>query len=302
MTVGTQNLCDQIECRLAASPVSLTCCQLEGAKNILTCASVVSVTNLASLPDPILNQGRFFFVQDICAYRYSNGIVWSSDYDSTVGSMEDVGILYTWGTGNTGDPAVVARSSPGTTAGGLVNWCQVSTDNQTSSVQHAGAVGADGTLWTWGDGGSGQLGNNSTLSQLSPINTIAGGTTWCQVVTIQNVTGAIKTDGTLWTWGNNSLGTLGTNSTVNRSSPGTVANGGNNWCNVTAGYGMVGAIKFDGTLWTWGANVCGELGSDSQISRSSPGTTSGGGTTWCQSTSARFNTGAVKTDGTLWTC
>ena len=105
---------------------------------------------------------------------------------------------------------------------------------------------------------------------------------------------------TLYTWGFNSSGQLGDNSTVSRSSPGTTAGGGNNWCQTSLSGVHAAAIKTDGTLWTWGSNSVGQLGDNSTVSRSSPGTTAGGGTTWCQ-VSGSSHTAAVKTDGTLWT-
>jgi len=210
------------------------------------------------------------------------------------------GTLWTWGAGSNGrlgDNSTVSRSSPGTTAGGGTNWCQVS-----GGPQHTAAVKTDGTLWTWGCNNAGQLGTNSTVSRSSPGTTAGGGTDWCQVSSGGSHTAAVKTDGTLWTWGCNDAGRLGDNSTVNRSSPVTTAGGGTTWCQVSAAsLFTTAAVKTDGTLWTWGYNAQGRLGDNSITSRRSPGTTAGGGTTWCQVSSGSSHTAAVKTDGTLWT-
>ena len=43
------------------------------------------------------------------------------------------------------------------------------------------AIKTDGTLWTWGRGDSGQLGNASTTNRSTPVTTFAGGTNWKQV-------------------------------------------------------------------------------------------------------------------------
>ena len=62
---------------------------------------------------------------------------------------------------------------------------------------------------------------------------------------------AIKSNGTLWAWGNNANGQLGLGDTVNRSSPvqvGTLSN----WSAAETGQGNSIAVKTDGTLWTWG--------------------------------------------------
>ena len=85
----------------------------------------------------------------------------------------------------------------------------------------------EGGLWLWGDNGSGQLGTNDRTHRSSPVQTIAGGTNWKQVALAyydpDGHTAAIKTDGTLWLWGENVFslsngGQLGTNDIVHRSS------------------------------------------------------------------------------------
>ena len=307
MTLGTQNLRDQITTRLAASPTGLACCQLEGAQTILNAASVTCVANLAALPNAADNQGRFFFVQDISAYRFSDGVTWTNSVASekvVVGST-----LWTWGRNNYGR---LGRStgyacSPGTTTGGGTNWCSVG-----SGYFHSAAVKTDGTLWTWGAAWGGVLGNGTTISRSSPGQTCGLGTNWCEASVGQFQSVAVKTDGTLWTWGDNTSGKLGDGTVTGRCSPGTTAGGGTNWCQASTGWFHTAAVKCDGTLWTWGSNRCtfsisindcvaGMLGTDSCVDRSSPGQTCGLGTTWCEVSAGRGHTQAVKTDGTLWT-
>ena len=93
------------------------------------------------------------------------------------------------------------------------------------------------TLSTWGFGAYGQLGTNDTTDRSTPVTTFAGGTNWKQVSTGGYHTVAIKTDGTLWTWGNNSRGQLGTNDTAIRCTPVTTFAGGTNWKSVYGGTG-----------------------------------------------------------------
>ena len=208
--------------------------------------------------------------------------------------------LWAWGTNNlygqVGDNSLTNRSSPVTTAAGGTNWKQVSGgDDFTAAIKY------DGTLWTWGWNNVGQLGDNTTGTRSSPITTIAGGTNWKQVSTGLGHTAAIKTNGELWVWGVNSYGVLGTNNISNYSSPVTTIAGGTNWQQVACGYYHTAAIKTDGTLWTWGFNSYGGLGTNNTSSYSSPVTTSGGGTNWKQVTAGVGHTAAIKTDGTLWT-
>ena len=212
------------------------------------------------------------------------------------------GTLWTWGSnslGQLGDGSGAERSSPGTTAGGGTNWKNISIGSL-DSIAFA-AIKTDGTLWTWGGNESGQLANETTTSRSSPGTTAGGGTNWCLVSAGGAFMSGIKTDGTLWTWGYNSLGKLGDGTTTSRSSPGTTAGGGTNWCMASSGPGHAVAIKTDGTLWTWGCNSCGRLGDGTNLPRSSPGTTVGGGTNWCWGIAADCHTAAIKTDGTLWT-
>ncbi len=61
-------------------------------------------------------------------------------------------------------------------------------------------------LYGYGHNGYGQLGDNTIAHKSSPVQTIAGGTNWKLVAGGQYHTAAIKTDGTLWTWGRNSFG------------------------------------------------------------------------------------------------
>jgi alpha-tubulin suppressor-like RCC1 family protein len=207
--------------------------------------------------------------------------------------------LWTWGFdryGVLGDGTTTNRSSPGTTSGGGTIWRQVS-----CGEDFMAAIKTDGTLWTWGYNLNGELGTGTTTDRSSPGTTAGGGTNWKQVSCGDNSTAAVKTDGTLWTWGNNQYGGLGDGTTTNRSSPGTTAGGGTNWKQVSCGDYSTAAVKTDGTLWTWGYNLYGGLGTGNLTSRSSPGTTAGGGTNWKQVSVATWSAAAIKTDGTLWT-
>jgi alpha-tubulin suppressor-like RCC1 family protein len=132
-----------------------------------------------------------------------------------------------------------------------------------------GAIKTDGTLWLWGQGGSGRLGNNLTNNQSSPVQTVSGGTNWKQVSIGTNFSAAIKKDGTLWTWGVGTGGRLGNNSNVYRSSPVQTVSGGTNWKQVSNNGNHVAAVKTDGTLWMWGYGDTGQHGNNTVLNRSS---------------------------------
>jgi alpha-tubulin suppressor-like RCC1 family protein len=188
------------------------------------------------------------------------------------------------------------NTSPVQTVAGGTNWKQATVSDYATA-----AVKTDGTLWLWGKNDFGQLGDNTRTNRSSPVQTISAGTNWKQVSKGFRHAAAIKTDGTLWLWGDNGNGQLGDNTTTNRSSPVQTVAGGSNWAQVTVGNGHTAAIKTDGTLWLWGNNQYGNLGTNNTTNRSSPVQTISAGTNWKQVSSiASNNTGAIKTDGTLW--
>lgn len=111
------------------------------------------------------------------------------------------------------------------------------------------AIKTDGSLWTWGRGTDGVLGNSSILNRSSPVQTVAGGTNWRQVAAHNSISSAVKIDGTLWVWGSGTLGRLGNNSTINHSSPIQTVSATTDWKQVDSGGYHSAAVKTDGTLW-----------------------------------------------------
>ncbi len=78
---------------------------------------------------------------------------------------------------------------------------------------------------------------NSFTYVSTPITTFAGGTNWKYVDIGNEHVSAIKTDGTLWMWGENFSGQLGNGDALTRSTPVTTFAGGTNWKQVrAAGY------------------------------------------------------------------
>jgi alpha-tubulin suppressor-like RCC1 family protein len=233
-------------------------------------------------------------------YNYTeNGVAYSFDDVFVPADAFREGTLWTWGenySGQLGNNTAISRSTPVTTFAGETNWKQVA-----GGTSHTSAIKTDGTLWGWGYNTDGELGDNTTTQRNTPVTTLAGGTNWKQVACGGDYTAAIKTDGTLWTWGYNLFGALGDNTTTQRITPVTTFAGGTNWKQVAGGSYHTAAIKTDGTLWTWGYNVSGQLGDNTTIDRSTPVTTFAGGTNWKQVACGNAYTAAIKTDGTLWT-
>ncbi len=104
---------------------------------------------------------------------------------------------------------------------------------------------------------------------------------------------ALKPDGTLWAWGNNSSGQLGDKTHLDVSVPKVV---GSNFMAVAAGELHTVAIKTDGGLWTWGGNANGQLGNNSTVSTNEPKQIDTG---YKAVAVGRSHALAIKTDGNL---
>ena len=159
-------------------------------------------------------------------------------------------------------------------------------------------------LMVWGSNAYGGLGLNEAAPVKLSSPTQIPGTTWADINPNGKSTSyfegdnfVMKTDGTLWAWGDNDKGQLGVNNIVQYSSPIQVGSD-TNWAYATGGNNNAMGIKTDGTGWAWGNNYNGKLGINSNTYMSSP--TQIPGTNWSRLSAARYQGYGIKTDGTLW--
>lgn len=177
------------------------------------------------------------------------------------------GTLWSWGQPNYGQLGLgnISNYSSPKQIGALTSWLKVSCQSYANTF----AIKSDGTLWSWGFGGQGQLGTGSTTSVSSPVQ-IGALTTWSSLSGGAYNCGAIKTDGTLWMWGQNNNGQLGIGNQTGYSSPKQIG-GLTTWLTIVNGYStFTAAISTSGALWTWGLNNAGQLGLGNTTSYSSP--------------------------------
>jgi alpha-tubulin suppressor-like RCC1 family protein len=219
-------------------------------------------------------------------------------------SVKTDNTLWAWGINSGGELGLndtIARSSPAQ-VGALTNWAQVATQSNATAC-----IKTDGTLWTWGSASAGRLAQGALINKSSPVQ-VGALTDWAKVSMSPGGGGhCIKTDGTLWGWGNNRFGRIGDGTETNpstytyndRSSPVQIG-ALTNWAEVVDGTFSTACVKTDGTLWTWGLNGYGNLGHNNTIYRSSP-VQAGALTNWAKPAIAFAVTACVKTDGTLWT-
>lgn len=208
-------------------------------------------------------------------------------------ALRSDGIIFAWGAngqGQLGDGTTFDRSSP-VQVGANYSYTAVSAGNQ-----HTIAIRSDSTLWGWGNNTYGQLANyNVNINYSNPVN-INSILSWTQISagafhnaaitstgglytwgydasgqlgdrksfifitsTLSNVQ-ALKSDNTLWVWGDNTFGQLGINAVTQMNSPVQVFG---SWISVATGgpsnENFSTGIQSDGTLWTWGSNLRGQL-------------------------------------------
>lgn len=169
------------------------------------------------------------------------------------------------------------------------------------------AIDANGILYSFGANTAGQLGDGTANEQHVPISVPfpTGVTAWTAVAGGAGHTLAIGNDGSIYSWGDNSLGQLGLGSITSYNSPQKVAfpTGVTSWTAVAAGAYYSLAVGNDGNLYTWGSNVYGQLGIGSTTDAHVPTLVSlpNGVTGWTKIIGAgAFNSLAVGNDGNLY--
>jgi alpha-tubulin suppressor-like RCC1 family protein len=138
------------------------------------------------------------------------------------------------------------------------------------------ALKNDGTVWAWGSNTSGQarlisgqLGRDEITDSSTPIEVggLPGGVELIAAGGYHSL--ALKDDGTVWAWGLNIVGLLGNGTTTHHSStPVQVSEVGGIEV-IVAGSSHSLALKDDGTVWAWGANGSGQLGTGTTTKSSS---------------------------------
>jgi alpha-tubulin suppressor-like RCC1 family protein len=152
--------------------------------------------------------------------------------------------------------------------GTATNWAALACGDS-----HSAAIRADGTLWTWGPNGNGQLGHGDSGSAANRnVPTQVGtATDWAAVNCGQNHTVALKDWGAVYAWGANGYGAVGDGTTTTPRTVPTRVGAAEDWVALagTAGQHST-AMKADGGVWTWGYNSNGQIGDGTTGNRTSP--------------------------------
>jgi alpha-tubulin suppressor-like RCC1 family protein len=171
------------------------------------------------------------------------------------------------------------------------------------------AIDNSGGLWCWGDNQRGQLGDGTTVDRHAPVpvTSDAGDQPFAGITDVCNGlrhTCARRVDGSLWCWGDdseNQLGDSGAATGSTRTRPVAVAFSGHAAAGgLSCGDHHTCALRDDGTLWCWGQNQDGQLGSGAYAAALQPVQVSALAATVESVICAGDHTCARDRDGSLW--
>ena len=236
-----------------------------------------------------------------CTDATTDNNVWKNIGSGTT-NIQNGGDLYVWG-----------QDTLGTLGNGTPNEAVTSPqklpgDDRWIFIPKSGmalesmmGIRGDNTLWAWGNGTVGVLGQLTHADNKSSPVQVGTDTDWASVTLGNGHIHGIKTNGTLWTWGsgsNTGKAGMGVVDDINRSSP-TQIGSGTNWNKVAAGNGASVATKTDGTLWGWGDGREWMNGLGSTTDTGTP-TQIGTDTDWVFPQMGVEGGACTKTDGTIY--
>jgi alpha-tubulin suppressor-like RCC1 family protein len=139
--------------------------------------------------------------------------------DSAVAVVAGGASVWTWGgneSGQLGDGTLAGHATP-------VRVTQLGTTHIAGAAvgfRYAAILGTDGSVWAWGADNTGQLGNAPAASPATrPVNTIRAGSGITQIAAGADHMVALRSDGTVLAWGDNTVGELGTGTTTPVTGP-----------------------------------------------------------------------------------
>ena len=138
------------------------------------------------------------------------------------------------------------------------------------------ALKSDGTVLAWGNNDVGELGDGTIITSSSPVTAFSAGSGVVQIAAGDSFAVARKSDGSIWSWGNNTSGQLGNGTLTGPATCGALLTpcsttpaavlglgAGSTITSVSAGFAHAVARKSNGTLVVWGRNQSGQLGDGS---------------------------------------
>jgi alpha-tubulin suppressor-like RCC1 family protein len=219
-------------------------------------------------------------------------------------AVKNDGRLFCWGsnfngqlgTGVRDDVFGLGENSP-VQVGSDADWSAVST-----GVGHTCAIKANGDVYCWGYNGSAATGTNPDVRYVLAPALV--GSDYVQVTAGANHSCAITTAKSIMCWGYNPYGAIG-DGTRNNTRATPVAVGDNtDWIQVSAGWYTTCALKESGTIYCWGLNSYGEIGSLIGLGLWGPGINApaqvGADSDWTAVSAGMSQSCAIKSTGSLY--
>ena len=214
----------------------------------------------------------------------------------TLGLKSD-GTLWGWGRSDAGQLATSTYTEPNPIPiNSITNISKFY-----SGVLNSFVIKFDGTLWGVGYNNYGSLGINSDIISFNNWQQITTASNWTKVAPSLYFTVALKSDGTIWAWGQDDYNQTGNPpATASQNTPIQVGVA-TDWIDIAVGTSRTAfALKADGTLWGWGANEGYLLETNSSVYSLSSPTQITQITTWIKFSVGAQHMLAQKADGTLW--
>ena len=228
------------------------------------------------------------------------------------------GTLWSWGDSDEvalGYAAVTATDQIPTQIGTDTTWVKVVAGESFSL-----ALNAAGELYSWGSNSNGQLGYGGDFTagmfngDRSTPGLVTGGAVYEHMDLGSAFAIALRTDGTLWSWGSDAGGQLGGGAGSNTTNVPIQVGTDTNWDAISVSRSHTLALKDDDTLWSWGQNFYGELGLNTRTLTTTVNnvltttddqnveapTQVGTDTNWLSIITNGGRSGALKTDLTRW--
>ena len=190
----------------------------------------------------------------------------AAGYDHAV-ALDSDGNVWAWGRndyGQAGDNSLTDQLTP-VQVQGLTGITQIA-----AGAYHNLALDNFGTVWAWGAKLGWQLGNGTKTNSTVPVP-VSGLSDVIAIATGTSHSISLKGDGTVWTWGTNSYYELGhgLGGTTDELVPGQVPNLFN-VIDIAGGYNFTTVLKQNNTVWSWGRNRAGQLGTGDITDRRVP--------------------------------
>jgi alpha-tubulin suppressor-like RCC1 family protein len=211
-------------------------------------------------------------------------------------ALKSDGTMLSWGNdefGQLGDNATLLEKDTPVVVSGWNDIVAVA-----AGGYHSLALKSDGTVLGWGNNGSNQIGLPTATTYLAIPAPIAGLNNIVAIAAGSFHSLALKSDGTLLSWGSDGSGQLGDNAlTQNQASP-VVVSAASNIVAIAAGSDYSLALKSDGTILAWGANFNGQLGDGTTNEQHTPVAVSSASNIVAIAAGS-YHSLALKSDGTM---